>query len=648
MLTEVIVDSIDISNYVVKWETEELMFEAITTLEVEVIPYVNSLVTIEVGNTITVKRGFSAVSEDFVFDGYVDQIDKTKGNRWTLSCRDKLSDLVKHEITKSFDENIDTEAGVVSDIFLTLVNTYGGGVLAATGVTVQDSSALPNISKFVCDHTDVYERAQVLADLINWQFYFKPDDGLVYFEPKGYLGNYGTITVGDEVSDIPQWKKDGYQLANEITVFGAESEVETTETGQIGVTSGYTTSSIELTKTPTSVKVFSDAANPPTTLRSGGLENSTSNFDYSVDRLNDKIIWNTSQYTPGASDYVEIRYSYKIPSPVIAKNDASKVTYNQTVKKTFSFDDIKDVTDAEARAVALIAKYSTPFISTTLTLSKLIDLRAGQTVRIIDGVNGEDSTLLIQSINKSWPFKGDKLEVGEKRWREEDWEVEVMDKLKRFEEKVTENVQVLTHLLSVDRDINYRRRYLKLQKKTYPAQSADLLIWDSALYGIWGTNKWGDTVSAFLLGSANYGVLGVNKLGDSSGASYSDVRVTQGENTYKEYFLDTIFKDTATTTATWNTGTNELTFTAGQIGQTEPIFLDTDAGDTINTALVTLTNTGTITIELSPDGGSNWESVTGGVIHSFTNVGSELLVRLTEGAATTATATYLEVGYTLS
>lgn len=60
-------------------------------------------------------------------------------------------------------------------------------------------------------------------------------------------------------------------------------------------------------------------------------------------------------------------------------------------------------------------------------------------------------------------------------------------------------------------------------------------------------------------------------------------------------------------------------------------------------ATVRATTTGDVIFYLSPDGGSNWESVTNNTVHNFTNSGAELRWRAVGIAP--ATITYLEIEY---
>lgn len=149
------------------------------------------------------------------------------------------------------------------------------------------------------------------------------------------------------------------------------------------------------------------------------------------------------------------------------------------------------------------------------------------------------------------------------------------------------------------------------------------LIWGHPTYGLWGTGEW-----------------------EAESTNPIVVRVVNPNNTFIEHFRDTQFKDTTNTTATWNTTTFKTTFTSGQIAQTESIFLN---NETIYSAKPIIDiDSGSITIELSADGGSNWQEFTNNIESNFTNTGTNLLIKLTENNTSTAEVTQIKVEYILT
>lgn len=133
--------------------------------------------------------------------------------------------------------------------------------------------------------------------------------------------------------------------------------------------------------------------------------------------------------------------------------------------------------------------------------------------------------------------------------------------------------------------------------------------------------------------------------------SYSDnkaiVKVTNPSNKYIERFGFETLKN-ASTTATWSTSNKNVTFTSGQVLVIQNAYYDDNFEKTITTATLSVTiDSGSFDLEMSADGGSNWESVSNNVSHTFTNTGSDLRIRITENAASTGTISLVTCQYTL-
>ena len=142
----------------------------------------------------------------------------------------------------------------------------------------------------------------------------------------------------------------------------------------------------------------------------------------------------------------------------------------------------------------------------------------------------------------------------------------------------------------------------------------------------------GETVGGadlFLLGHSTYGVLGTSTLGDTDMGATTDFYIQQFENNYEEDFIDDDFEGAGN--ASWST-TGSVEFTSGQIALSGSI--DYNNG-TITTATLDSTEvSGDFDYEMTADG-SNWESVTPGTAHTFSNTGTDLRFRITENAAST-------------
>ena len=473
------IGGVDVTSFVLKAEVLRDIGNNITNARILLNRKADTLVIFDednINHTVVIQRGTVTSTDNTIFQGAIYKLSNDSFN-YILECKNKLQELVRAEVTKSYDKDIDASAGVISEIVDDLVTTFGG--LSTTAASIQGSGSTLLLSKFICNNADVYERCEKLSQLIDWQFYYNDDDDTVYFEPRGFPSSGESLTVGTNILNVPKWEYDRKEMVNILTIKGAEDLVETTESGQIGVTTGYTTSSVVLTEKPESVKVFADSSNPPTTLRIGGSE-SSSNHDYEIDDINKKIVW-SSNYTPGGSDYVEVRYSYRAPRPVIAKNYPSIATHGDW-KKTFFLKELKFVGDIETYADGYVSKYGTPFIKTSLKVNNATEFYPGQTVTVVDNDKGINKELLITRIKLQYPYKHDEVVVEDKLLRTADWFVGVSDRIRRLEEDTSEVTDILNHVISVDRIFKPRRRYMKLQRDK---------IFDSFIFGHFVNGKLG-------------------------------------------------------------------------------------------------------------------------------------------------------------
>jgi hypothetical protein len=171
---------------------------------------------------------------------------------------------------------------------------------------------------------------------------------------------------------------------------------------------------------------------------------------------------------------------------------------------------------------------------------------------------------------------------------------------------------------------------------------------------------------SFVLGHASNGVLGVANgvggnqivLGDYS-TSYTVNEIINPNNIWR-WMLSSIensyWVDTVNTTATVTAG-SDIDFNVGEILQTNK--LSTEATNIDKATLIiesgNITSSGNLTFALSADNGANFETVTLGTEHTFTNKGTNLKLKITaSGNANIAlknsrgTRTPIEIQYTLN
>lgn len=624
MLTKVEINNIDVTSDLLNYEMEKVYGDAINLISLNFIKRVSESLTLQTGLSVEVWRGWSSATEEKIFDGYIESFEP-EGGKVKINAKDKMWDLIRREVTHVYDSTIDASAGKLSDIFIDLVTTYGG--LTADSTSVQDSGDVFLLNKFVCNHSDIFERCKALANALNWQMYYKASTDKVYFEPKGYNANATILNVGSNVIGVPKWTYDNTEMVNDVTVVGAYQEIETTESGRIGVTSGYTADYVQINFEPISVKIYNDNNNPPTTLKVGGLPDSTGTFDYYVDK-NQKKIYPSPGNTFSTNSYMEIRFSHAVPIPIHMYNQASINSYGKFTK-TITYKDLRSVSDAETRASNYLDQYSTPFLYTTLKVKNLSSnsIDVGQLIRVLDNLSSPavDENLIINRHRIRYPADYDELDVGDKVWRLAEWNAKIEEKLKRIEEEELANQDLITELVSVDNSpLEHVPRYFQVK---YQNMAGDTLLWGNPDWGTFGTYKWGSVVenAGFILG---LGKLGLSKLG-SQVTSELNHYVRQYNNEYEETFIDDDFKDSSTT-ATWS-GT--LDFTNGQIAVSTSI--DKNNG-TITSATFSADSSGSLVFYMTADG-TNYEEVTN-AIHVFSNPGNDLRWKAVAGGTSSITS----------
>lgn len=570
-------------------------------------------VSIQVGQTVDVWDGFSTSTDTKRFSGFVSNF-KAIGQMYEVTCKDNMWDLVRQTVNTVYLSS-GAQAGQVSAIAEDLIETHGGltASFVATG-----TSAGQTIDEFRCDHTQIYERLIVLARAVRYQLYFDAAADTVNFETRGKTNNGVILTTGTEIIDVPQWEDDDSMMVNDLRIDGAVIETNlrfpTSGTGKIGTTANFDTTDITLPFTPESAKLTIDAADPPTTIREGGgVDSSTNNYFY-IDKEN-KNIMPASGTTFTTDDFAFVDYTWLAPHPIHQVRELSKTTYG-TYKKELVINDIKSVADAESRTKEILDRFSEPFRIATFLVkdNNSVSIDVGDLVRVIDTISNPnvDAEFVVTKIVKRYPGDFQEVTVGDEGIRLSDWSFSVEERLKRLEERNLSNEDLLTELRDFVLTNFPETRYFRAFKEDYDSGSGNS-IWNLGSgdgYFDWGAGKWGTDAVSF--------------------PTAADHFIMQYLNSYTENFLDTDFKST-NTTATWGS-TGSVTFTASQIAESTSVDF---ANGTITAATLTSTEvSGSFNYEMTADG-SNWESVTSGTAHTFSNTGTDLRWRATENNIST-------------
>ena len=602
----------------INFEYERTIERGISEMKMTVLQTTNDTVSLVVGQTVSVWTGFTTSTDTKIFEGFVSEF-SPEGGIINITCRDKMWDLVRNIVNNVY---LDTgaQSGQVSAIAKDLIETFGGLTSdeQATGTASGET-----IAEFRCDQADIYERVMVLAKAVQYQVLYDAVNDTVHFEPRGFNASGTTLTVGTDIIGIPSWSNDTSMMVNILRVDGAVHETNLrfpiSGTGKIGTTANFENGGITLPQTPESAKLTIDSADPPTTIREGGgKDSSTSNYFY-MDKEIKKIVPSVGT-TFTTDDFAFVDYTWLAPAPVRQRNQSSVDTYG-TFEKEVTLNDIQTIADAEARTSQILSRFSIPFLVGEILVKSVstISLNVGDTVTVVDSISkpniNQDFVITKQVIK--YPGSSQELTVGDEAIRMRDWQFNVEDRIKRLEEKNLLNQDLLQELFDFQLSKIFQPRYRRIFNENYNVSNSRM-IWDNDDHGVWDTDKWGDGTDTF----------------DAA----VDHFVQQFENSYTEDFFDTDFFDDPNSTGDWLTGV----ITTGQTLRSLSIDFN---NSTVSVATATFTESGpgTPTFYLSADGGSNWETVTSGVTHTFSNTGTDLRWRI-DSAGDTTTVTKVVVG----
>ena len=601
---------------------------------------VNDLLDLANGQVVEIWGGWTTSTDRRYFYGFIDDI-KPNGGQIEISCKNEMSLLVRKNVNKIYDSTIDASAGEVSEIVEDLIETYGGMTAVVQASGTEDGK---RVDQFKCVNADIFERITTLKKALDWDLYYNDSERKVYFNPPGFTDSGITLTVGSTIVAMPEWEFDNSNMINDLRIDGATTQTNLTESGQIETTADYLNESVLLTKTPDTVELYMDANSTPTTQKIGGSKDASTGHFYYVDKENKKIMPKTGT-TFTTDHYAIVNYVWSAPAPIHMINDISIQTYGR-YQKAVELSDVSSVADAESRGASILSKRSVPFKTGILQVKSQaanIPLR-GQTISIIDTktpmVNGLvlSGDYVVTKIKYMFPSGIEEIEVGDKTWRLIEWQANTEERIKRLEEQFVRNQDLIIELVEFKNLTagEIKNRYVKVLEANIAGET---LIWGNASFGIWGTGKWGAVAqTSFILGNATAAILGTSPLGSQTSETV-DNYVRQYLNTYTENFIDDDFEDTNGTATGWTSGS--LDFTSGQIALSSAI---DKANGTITTATLISTETsGTFKYELTADG-SNWEEVTSGTAHTFSDTGTDLRFRVTENNSTTGEISKITIG----
>lgn len=451
-------DSVDVTAYLVRAEKEETYGDSIASYMLEFTKNVNEAVTITNALDVEVWLDSNDPPTTKVFNGTSDYFKPERG-MVELIANDDLSQLINRQIMHEYDASVPNDAaypdGKISNIFADIIVTHGGLSTISAGVTLttQDSGTEVVLKKFICRNADPFERCKKLAETLNWVFYFKASDGEVYFEPKNYTTNPNVLTVGTEIVELPTWEYDRTEMINDLRLEGAQQLVQGTQ-----VFSGDNSTVVfTLSSIPVETAVYySPAKNYYTTAKLasekivGDVPDSVSVHAYELDKKKKTVTF--TEFTPASTSAsnILVDISYYAPIPVHLTEPTSIPTYG-IYAKTIILTDVISLDDAWKRAENILTKYSVPFKSAKLKVkwTPTLNISIGQSIRVVDNINepNVDGFFTIYKINDLYPQSLVEIEVGDKQYTIEEYQANVIERIKRLEETVIGTTDAVSEIV---------------------------------------------------------------------------------------------------------------------------------------------------------------------------------------------------------
>jgi len=248
---------------------------------------------------------------------------------------------------------------------------------------------------------------------------------------------------------------------------------------------------------------------------------SPTEYDYRVDKSNRTIIFTTAPGT--GTDNISVTYTYGVPIIVQRQNDESITNYKLRETK---IENEFLLTKAIVTTVAqdFVDTWKDPILNAKYSIKVNPFFDIGENVAVIDEKYFLDSVarnFMVVSLkhNLIGGRSGTELSLTQITKSLEIYLQELFTRLNALEEKDKGDADVLARLLDPNDDFEFSDDPENNLSVTTKEVTSDVLIWGHPTQGIWGTNKWGDTlVTAFILGLENSNLLGFTPLGSEVAA----------------------------------------------------------------------------------------------------------------------------------
>lgn len=568
---------------------------------------VDDVVSLTNGQTVVISRGVSSSTENYIFRGNIKSIEK-KNSLYTIECHNNLKKLDKLLFSKSYDKNIDTEAGEGSAIASDII-TDGGltPAVVATGTSTNDLI----IDKFISKRESRLSKLNLLNIIYKYKTREDYNNQTIIFEPEGNTFFSTTLVVGSNVYNMPKFEDEIISMRNKIYVDGAFEE----DTRVESFNGDGSTATFTLSYTPETVDLKVGGVQQKLGITGG----SVTGYDFTMDKELKTFTFESGSIPATGTDNIVMTYTVKEPYTTIATSQDSIDFYGLTQEESYSFKDLRTVEDSDNRALGLLDKLSFASKSTLIVTDEYL-LEPGYKIPYSNPQdNIYDGEYIVQKVSTNYPDPFEKVIIGDGDFNVSDLLKSVNERLKLLEgDKSTQN-EILRQIKELTSGIIQESRYLEVEN----------------------TDRSGQGTGVFILNDIIYGVLGTQKLGDDGTGVVTITHRYPGNNIFKEFVYDTEFYDSASSTGI----TVDTTAYNGSSGQSITIAATTGVyvselvaiGHSYNSCILEIGSASvstSVTYQVSADGGSNYETVTLGNSHTFTNTSTAgVIIKITNANA---------------
>ena len=458
-------NGVNITQYVLRGVVRKTK-QPVKTLELFINKKLLDVMNVDniIGKTIIMQRGFAVATERYVFRGEV-LLSKQRGAVYELTCVCKMYRARRLETDYVYDIDIDSEAGVGSEIVKSLYNNIG---LSYSSVSVPTTGVVNTIKIFLAKGKTI-KSLEVLQRIYGRDVFYRDSDDLVYFIERSGESTSTVLETGVDIVGRIEWKSTGEDIVNNLTVVGGRQLDWASESF-----AGPETE-ILLTAAPVDTEIIADSVR----LERG--VNSSDPKDFYVDSTNKKIIFSVSRSN------IVARYSYSVPIKV-------NYTDNNSISSTFRVDDtvidtkLLNSDDAELYAEGFVNDTKDVLTNAPLKVIGNNDLEIGQEINIKDYINNKDVNVNVISIDYYYPYRADSVGVGRSPTDLVDNNNKISDRLTELERQMSTTSDINVSLIPNEAVLGTVAR-LKIEVAT---MDADTLYWDSDTQGDWDDFDWGD------------------------------------------------------------------------------------------------------------------------------------------------------------